>query len=205
MTGRQIADLEHTRLEGREVVLGAPASGVVLERKVSEGSRFAKGDVLWEIADIESVWITADLFPEDLASVSGAHTATVVLPDGSEREAAIDASLPMFQTADRVGRLRLVVKNRGYKLLPGMTTTVRLRKALVRCLTVPVESVVESGISPRVFVQRSDGSLEARAVTTGWRNGGRVRILSGLKRGEQVVAAGAFLIDSESRINEDVK
>ena len=66
MTGRQIADLEHTRLEGREVTLGAPASGVVLERKVTEGSRFAKGDVLWEIADIESVWITADLFPEDL-------------------------------------------------------------------------------------------------------------------------------------------
>ena len=111
----------------------------------------------------------------------------------------------MFQTADRVGRLRLVVKNTGHKLLPGMTMTVRLRKALVRGLTVPAESVIESGISPRVFVQRSDGSLEARAVTTGWRNGGRVQILSGLKRGEQVVAAGAFLIDSESRINEDVK
>jgi Cu(I)/Ag(I) efflux system membrane fusion protein len=205
MTGRQIADLEHTRVEGREVTLGAPAAGVVLERKVTEGSRFAKGDVLWEIAAIESVWITADLFPEDLASVSGARTATVLLPDGSERQAAIDASLPMFQTADRVGRLRLVVKNPGHTLLPGMTTTVRLRKGLGRGLTVPAQSVVESGINPRVFVRRGDGSLEARAVTTGWRNGGRVQILSGLKRGEQVAAAGAFLIDSESRIQEGGK
>src|SRR6185437_1314157 len=104
--------------------IGAPASGVVLERKVSEGSRFAKGDVLWRIAAIESVWITADLFPEDLASVSSARKATIVLPDGSERDAAIDASLPVFQAADRAGRLRLVVNNPGHTLLPGMTTTV---------------------------------------------------------------------------------
>ena len=205
MTDRQIASLEQTRVEGREVTLGALASGVVLERKVSEGSRFAKGDVLWEIADIEFVWITADLFPEDLASVSGTRAATVVLPDGSEREAAIDSSLPLFETAGRVGKLRLVVKNAGHKLLPGMTTTVRLRKALGRGLTVPAESVLESGINPRVFVRRGDGGLEARAVTTGWRNAGRLQILSGLKPGEDVVVAGAFLVDSESRINEDVK
>ena len=205
MTDRQIADLEHVRVEGREVTLGAPAPGVVMERKVSEGSRFAKGDVLWEIADIESVWITADLFPEDLGSVSGTRAATVVLPDGSEREAAVDSSLPRFETADRVGKLRLVMKNTGHKLLPGMTTTVRLRKALGRGLTVPAESVVESGINPRVFVRRGDGGLEARVVTTGWRNAGRLQILSGLKPGEQVVVAGAFLIDSESRMNEGLK
>ena len=65
LTGSQIADLGRSRQEGREVTLGAPASGVVLERNVSEGARFDQGDVLWEIGDIESVWITADLFPED--------------------------------------------------------------------------------------------------------------------------------------------
>jgi Cu(I)/Ag(I) efflux system membrane fusion protein len=205
MTDRQIADLEHLRVEGRDVTLGAPVSGVVLERKVNQGSRFAKGDVLWEIADIETVWVTADLFPEDLASLSGARNATVVLPDGSEREAAVDSSLPLFETADRAGRLRLVMKNTGHQLLPGMTTTVRLRKALGRGLTVPAASMVESGINPRVFVRRDDGSLEARAVTTGWRNAGRLQILSGLKPGEQVVVAGAFLIDSESRIADDGK
>jgi Cu(I)/Ag(I) efflux system membrane fusion protein len=205
MTDRQIADLEHTRQESREVTLGAPASGVVLERKVSEGTRFAKGDVLWTIGDIDSVWVTADLFPEDLASISGMRKAAVLLADGSENEADVDSSLPQFDTANRVAKLRLIVKNIHHKLLPGMTVTVRLQKAARRGLTVPVESVIESGIRPHVFVRRGEGSFEARAVTTGWRSAGRLQILSGLEAGEQVVVDGAFLIDSESRINEDSK
>jgi RND family efflux transporter MFP subunit len=205
MTARQIADLERNRQEGREVTLGAPAAGVVLERRVSEGTRFAKGDVLWEIGDIESVWVAADLFPEDLASVSGLRMAIVELPDGSEYEAPVDSSLPRFETAERVARLRLTAKNTAHKLLPGMTVTVRLRKAQARGLTVPAESVIESGIRPRVFVRRGDGGLEARAVTTGWRSAGRMQILSGLRAGEQVVVAGAFLIDSESRLSEGLR
>jgi Cu(I)/Ag(I) efflux system membrane fusion protein len=75
MTDSQIADLDRSRQESRDVVLGAPAAGVVLERKVSEGGRIMKGDVLWEIGDIGSVWVTADLFPEDLAAVRGARSA----------------------------------------------------------------------------------------------------------------------------------
>jgi membrane fusion protein, copper/silver efflux system len=205
MTGPQIVDLEHLRQESREVTLGAPATGVVLERKVSEGARFAKGDVLWEIANIDSVWIAADLFPEDLASISGTRTGEVILPDGSEAEAVVDSSLPRFDTSDRVAKLRLTLPNTGHKLLPGMTVTVRLRKVPRRGLTVPADSVIETGINPRVFVRRGDGSFEARPVTTGWRSAGRCEILSGLQPGEQVVAAGAFLIDSESRINESLK
>jgi membrane fusion protein, copper/silver efflux system len=203
MTDRQIADLEHIRQESRELTLGAPAAGVILERRVSAGTRFAKGDVLWEIGDIESVWIIADLFPEDLALISGTRNATAVLPDGSEYDAAVDSSLPRFDAAERVAKLRLTVKNTENKLLPGMTVTVRLQKKTVSGLTVPAESVIESGIRPRVFVRHDDGSFEARAVTTGWRNAGRLQILSGLQAGEQVAVAGAFLIDSESRINED--
>jgi multidrug resistance efflux pump len=99
------------RREGREVTLGAPASGVVLERKVAEGSRFNKGDVLWEIGDIESVWITADLFPEDLQSIAGTRTASVILSSGSELHAAVDPSLPRYENAARVAKLRLTANN----------------------------------------------------------------------------------------------
>jgi membrane fusion protein, copper/silver efflux system len=205
MTNRQIADLEHSREEGREVTLGAPAPGVVLQRKVSEGARFMKGDVLWEIGDIESVWIAVDVFPEDLAAVSRLRTAMIVTPDGAEIEAAVDSSVPGFEPDYRVARLRLVLSNTAHKLLPGMTVTVRLQKLLDRGITVPAESVIESGINPRAFVRRADGSFEARAVTTGWRSAGRLQILSGIAPGEQVVVAGAFLIDSESRMTEGSK
>jgi Cu(I)/Ag(I) efflux system membrane fusion protein len=200
LTAPQIADLASSRREEREVTLGAPASGVVLERNVSEGARFDRGDVLWVIGDIESVWITVDLFPEDMRSIAGARAATVILPGGPEIPVAVDSSLPRFEGADRVAKLRLIADNRGRRLIPGMTVTVTLPRAAVEGLTVPLDAVIESGIKPRVFVRRSDGSFELRAVSIGWRSGGRQQILSGLRPGEEVVTDGAFLIDSESRL-----
>ena len=199
-TAPQIAVLARSRREEREVTLAAPAAGVVLERDVSEGARFDKGDVLWVIADIESVWIAADLFPEDLRSIAGARGATVILPGGTELRATVDSSLPRFDNADRVARLRLTADNHSHRLLPGMTVTVMLARAPVEGLTIPVDAVIESGIKPRVFVRRSDGGFEARAVSLGWRSGGRQQIVSGLQPGEEVVTGGVFLIDSESRL-----
>jgi Cu(I)/Ag(I) efflux system membrane fusion protein len=200
LSERQIKGLEQSRREESEVMLSAPAEGVILERRTAEGARFAKRDVLWVVADISSVWIAADLFPEDLAGLGSVRNATVVLPGGTEYSADFDSSLPQFDTDQRVAKLRLTMKNPDRRLLPGMTVQVLLRKPLSRGLTVSAESVVESGIKPRVFVQREDGGLEVRAVTTGWSNAGRVQILSGLRPGERVVSAGAFLIDSESRM-----
>jgi Cu(I)/Ag(I) efflux system membrane fusion protein len=200
LTISQIADLAKLGQEGREVTLGAPATGLVLERNVSEGTRFNRGDVLWEIGDIESVWITADLFPEDMQSTSGTRTATVTLPGGSELHATVDLSLPRFEEAARVAKLRLTANNRNHRLLPGMTVTVTLPRDPVEGLTVPVDAVIESGIKPRVFVRRSDGSFEPRPVSTGWRIAGRQQILSGLRQGEEVVTGGTFLVDSESRL-----
>ena len=199
-TASQIADLAKSRKEQPDITLGAPASGIVLERNVSEGTRFNRGDVLWKIGDIESVWITADLFPEDMQAISGARRATVVLPGGSELQATVDSSLPRFDDTARVAKLRLIANNREHKLLPGMTLTVALRRSPVEGLFVPVDAVIESGIKPRVFVRRSDGSFEPRSVSIGWRSDGRQQILSGLRPGEEVVTGGAFLIDSESRL-----
>jgi Cu(I)/Ag(I) efflux system membrane fusion protein len=200
LTASQIADFSIRRQEQREVTLGAPASGVVLERNVSEGTRFNRGDVLWKIGNIDTVWIAADLFPDDLASISRAHNATVILPSGAGLPATVDTSLPRFDSEARVAKLRLTVNNRNHRLLPGMTITVLLPQTPVEGLFVPVDAIVESGIKPRVFVRHSDGSFEARAVSTGLRNGERQQILSGLRSGEAVVTGGAFLLDSESRL-----
>jgi Cu(I)/Ag(I) efflux system membrane fusion protein len=156
--------------------------------------------VLWEIGDIDSVWVTADLSPEDLPSLSGAHKATVILSGGVEIHATVDSSLPRFEGGARVARLRFVANNRDHRLLPGMTVTVILPRAPVEGLTVPADAVIETGIRPRVIVRRGDGSFEPRAVATGWHVAGRQQILSGLQPGEEVVTGGAFLIDSESRL-----
>jgi Cu(I)/Ag(I) efflux system membrane fusion protein len=65
---------------------------------------------------------------------------------------------------------------------------------------VPAGAVLDTGGRQTVFVDRGEGYLEPRAVTTGARTGDRIAILSGLTAGERVVASGTFLVDSESQL-----
>ena len=62
------------------------------------------------------------------------------------------------------------------------------------------DAVIDSGTTKHVFVALGDGQYELREVETGWQEGDRVEIRGGLKAGERVVTAGAFLLDSESRM-----
>jgi Cu(I)/Ag(I) efflux system membrane fusion protein len=66
-------------------------------------------------------------------------------------------------------------------------------------ITVPRDAVVDTGVQQHVFVATGD-RFEPRAVTLGVQLVNRVEIRSGLKEGEQIVAAGVFLLDSESRL-----
>src|SRR5205814_8289221 len=58
----QIKDLAKTRQITRDIRLTSPIDGIVLSRDVSTGQRFEKGTEFYRIADLHSVWITADLF-----------------------------------------------------------------------------------------------------------------------------------------------
>jgi YHS domain-containing protein len=77
---------------------------------------------------------------------------------------------------------------------------VELPVVLPPAIVVPADAVLDSGLKKTVFVDRGNGLFEPREVETGWRFGGRVEIVRGLKAGEQIVISGNFLIDSESRL-----
>ena len=66
-------------------------------------------------------------------------------------------------------------------------------------ITVPRDAVVDTGVQQHVFVATGD-RFEPRAVTLGVQLADRVEVRSGLKEGERIVAAGVFLLDSESRL-----
>jgi Cu(I)/Ag(I) efflux system membrane fusion protein len=61
--------------------------------------------------------------------------------------------------------------------------------------------VIDNGTSKVVYVESIPGRFEGRAVVLGPRSGDRYMVLDGLAAGERVAAAGAFLIDAESRLH----
>ncbi len=205
MDETQIAEIGRTRIESRELTLTAPGSGVVTVRNAAPGMRFSKGQDLFEIAAIDSVWVDASVFPADSAALARLDSAVVVAPDGTRIPARRAPSVAQFDTegADAgavASRIRLEAGNPARRLLPGMYVTVLFEIATPRGLTVPAESVVDSGSGSHVFARRGDGAFELRRIATGWRAGGLVQVLEGLRPGESVARSGVFLLDSETQI-----
>jgi Cu(I)/Ag(I) efflux system membrane fusion protein len=195
----QREELSRTHAEIVDINLTAPADGQVLERHVAVGQRFMKGELLYRIANLERVWVEADVQPGQRALLAIAK-ARIRVPGLPPLEARIAAVAPQFAEQGRTGKLRLEVDNPYGVLLPGMIVNVDLDAPASLTITVHADAVIDSGPSQRVFVALGRGQYELREVETGWQDGDRVEIRNGLKTGELVVTAGAFLLDSESRM-----
>jgi Cu(I)/Ag(I) efflux system membrane fusion protein len=192
----QMEELKRTRQETFDIDLTAPADGQILERHVAVGQRFMKGELLYRIANLDHVWVLADvhLLPGAIAN------ARIRVPGMPPVKARVAPAAPEFDEQGRVAKLQLEVDNPRGVLVPGMIVDVELEAPTSSAITIHADAVIDSGPSKRVFVALGGGQYEAREVQTGWQDGDRVEIRSGLNAGERVVTAGAFLLDSESRM-----
>lgn len=68
-------------------------------------------------------------------------------------------------------------------------------------VTVPQRAVIDTGSRKIVYIEREAGVFEGVEVVLGPRSGEFYPVLSGLSAGDKVAAAGAFLIDAETRLN----
>jgi membrane fusion protein, copper/silver efflux system len=180
----------------------APISGVIVEYNASLNQKLGMEPLL-TIADLTSVWVTADFATADAAAIQTGRSATLIIPylPGKVFRGTVDAVLPELDPVTRTLKVRLQFDNPGLLLRPEMYGEVELHSAAgPRKLTAPQEAVLDSGRSQTVFVDLGDGYLESREVQTGERFGDRVEIIQGLKAGQHIVTSGNFLLDSESRM-----
>jgi len=183
-------------------VLTAPVDGVVAELGVREGVAVTPGMTLFRIAGLQKVWAVAEI-PEAqaLRLARGQKAKAVLQADASQSfDGALDEILPEISTATRTLKARFEVDNRGGKLTPGMLLRLQVAGPASSRLVVPSEAVIRTGRRAVVVVRKADGAFEPRDVSTGADMGDDTEVVSGLAEGEQVVASGQFLIDSEARL-----
>ena len=202
MSDSHIAELGHGRAPSSEIMLLAPAAGIVLARNVAPGQRVERGAELYRIADLSQVWILADVSKTEAQFFQPGLMARASVPGGSGKgfHARVSKVLPQFDATTRTLKVRLDADNPGFILRPEMFVDVEIPLTLPPAIVVPADAVVDSGVKKTVYVVRGDGVFEPRRVETGWRFGDRVEIVKGLMPGEKIVVSGTFLIDSESRM-----
>lgn len=180
----------------------APAGGVVLEKSVTEGDAVAAGQRLFRIADLEQIWVEADLFEADLARITTGQAAVITLTylPGRTFEGTVAFVYPYLDPASRTGRVRIALANKGLELKPEMFATVTFKLPLGERLQIPSSAVVYTGPRRIVFVDLGEGRLVPKDVTIGARSGEIAEVLSGLAAGDVIVTSGNFLVAAESRV-----
>ena len=201
MTPADIDAIEQSGEPARLVTVVAPRSGVVVNRGVTVGTSVDPSTTLVTIADLSRVWILAEVPEASIPFVRVGTAAQLDFPASGRAPfmARVDFVYPTLTERTRTLRVRLSVANPGGVLKPGLYGTAAFEMAGQNVLTVPRDAVVDTGLQQHVFVA-ADDRFEPRSVTVGVQLADRVEIRDGLKEGEQIVAAGVFLLDSESRL-----
>jgi len=203
ISSEQIAALVKTGEARRTVTFRSPASGIVTEKKALQGMRFMPGEMLYQITDLSSVWVVADVFEQDIALVKTGAKARMKInayPDKTF-EGRITYVYPTLKAETRTVPVRIALANPGQLLKPAMFAQVEMQAgAKAAVLSVPDSAVIDSGTRRIVLVQVGQGRFEPREVKTGDRSDNYVEVREGVKEGEQVVVAANFLIDAESNL-----
>jgi len=198
----QIERLDRTGRARHTLLLRAPMTGEIAEKKVIAGQAVQAGDNLFLIADRSVLWVDLAVFETDarMLRVGMPVELTADALPGRTYQGRVSFIQPSLDTATRTLTARVEVGNRDGRLRPGMYVTARLASASAPRLAVPLTAVLPTGTRQLVFVNRGDGRFVPRDVRTGVRTDSLVEIVTGLKAGDEVVASATYLFDSESNL-----
>jgi RND family efflux transporter MFP subunit len=199
----QIEAIERSGEPRRALAIRAPASGIVVEKNVVQGSRVLPGTNLYRIADLSRVWVEGEVFEKDMGLVRIGRKVRVSLDayPGQGFEGKVTFIYPMLSAESRTGRIRVELPNPELRLKPGMYATLTFEAAVHQeGLHIPRSAVLTTGTRSVVFVRSGDGALVPREIAVGRAAGDQVEVLAGLAAGEIVVSSANFLVDAESNL-----
>jgi Cu(I)/Ag(I) efflux system membrane fusion protein len=205
----QVKRLRNAGTVTRTLTLRAPADGTVMEKMAVEGMHFTAGDPLYRIADLSTVWVTADIFEQDIGALRRDQDAKISVNayPATEFGGKVDFVYPTVTQETRTGKVRIVVPNADGRLKTGMYANVALDTAVADrpVLAVPDSAVIDSGTRQAVLIERGEGTFEPREVKLGGHADGFYEVRQGLVSGERVVVSANFLIDAESNLRAALK
>jgi len=198
----ELERLEREKTSSSVVTFVSNVSGVVTKKDIVEGSRVEMGAMPYQVVDLSTVWVLADIYETELRLVAPGMTASLRLDawPGRTWQGKVLFIDPVLDPKTRTAKVRLAFTNSKGELRPEMFGDVTLAREGRETVRVPTDSIVQSGTQQVVFVARGEGRFEPRRIETGEAGRDFTEVLSGLVMGEAVITRANFLIDSESRL-----
>jgi Cu(I)/Ag(I) efflux system membrane fusion protein len=177
----------------------APISGIVVTKLALRGAQVNPGDQLFALATLQRVWLTADIYEDDLARVhvgQPLEAVTAAYPDDVFK-GVIDRISPALDPNTHTLQLRCEVQNPDQKLKPQMLARVRIVTRPGAALAVPQEALVFDDDDYYAFVETGTHLIERRTVSiASWNEHGYARVLSGLEAGDRVIVSKSLQLNA---------
>jgi Cu(I)/Ag(I) efflux system membrane fusion protein len=202
VTDDQLEELARTREPKTAFTVFARRTGVVTERFVSAGQYVMEGAALYSIAEMDPVWVQAEVHDFEIGRIPPGTSAVVTTQAYPGREFRGKATFidPYLNVETRTLKIRVDLPNSGGLLKPDMFVRVAFRGRRGTVLAAPESAVLVTGERAISWVEVEPNVFEPRMIRVGGRANGYYEILSGLSEGETVVTSAGFLIDSESQL-----
>ncbi len=184
----------------------SPVDGYVMVRNVVDDQHVVEGTVIYEVANLDHLWIILEAYEEDIDWISTGDTIEFRTRSnpGQTYEAVVNYIDPAFNPEKRTIRVRADIENNEHRLRPDMLVTgVLMAEQHEEKLMVPASSVLWTGPRSLVYVKDPDADTPrfmVREVELGPKTGDYYVIEGGLDEGEEVVFNGTFRVDSEFQL-----
>ncbi len=222
--GAQLDQIVRTGQPVTHLTIRSPISGHVIRKYQVEGEYVEEGARLYDVADLSTVWIEAQIYEDEIGFLTEGLSVTAITKafPGQEFPGRVAFIHPHLDADTRTLRVRFDVDNPHHELRPGMYATVTLRVPAARLrlfadgaggneeraaelrqgrvLAVPERAVIDTGSRRFTYREAGPDVYEGVEVELGPRSGGYYPVVRGLRRGDRVATAGSFLIDAETRL-----
>jgi cobalt-zinc-cadmium efflux system membrane fusion protein len=184
-------------LRDQALIIRSPIAGRVTDLSVGVGEFHNDPTVaVMTVADLATVWLTANVPEKDLHGITVGDRAAAVLsayPTDTVR-GTVSAVGAVVDTGTRMTKVRVTLANPGERFKPGMYAIVTFSGRPKPTVVVPATSLLQVRDSSYVFVETKPWTLERRPVVVGPLQNGRAVVRAGLSGGQRIVAREVVLL-----------
>ncbi|HSR49404.1 MAG TPA: efflux RND transporter periplasmic adaptor subunit [Acidobacteriota bacterium] len=206
----QIEQLTRSGEVQRALKVHSPVNGLVVSKMAQalEGMYVKPGMNLYQLVDLSTIWVEAEIFEHQVPWLKPGQSATVETPyqPGRTHRGRVRYVFPFFNERTRTLKVSLELPNPRGELRSDMYADVIFDVPSARnVVTVPEEAVIHSGQRNVVVLDRGGGTFQVSEVQLGRNGNGLWEVVDGVEEGDRVVISSQFLIDSESNLREAIQ
>jgi cobalt-zinc-cadmium efflux system membrane fusion protein len=136
----------------------SPISGNVVSRMITVGQYIDASTEMFHIVNTSTVYVDLNIFEKDLAKISKGQKVKIETSTYADEvfEGSIDNINSIFDDASRTVKVRVLIKNKGNKLLPNMFVTAKILVDESNVKAVPKTALVEEGEEKFIFLRTDE-------------------------------------------------